>query len=253
MFTALRTQVNVIAALTMRGMQNARRSFAYGYAWVFIQPIAIIAFFRVAQNVTGLQPTGMGGMTFLVLGVMGVFMFLHTMTLGLKTSKRGLSIIPRVTQLDMFLAQGVMVFITYNILFWLFVIPSAMFDGDWPPENALGIQGILIANWLLGLSAAHLFNGLARYFPPIVEFKRFISRPLRLVSGMFFVITALPTWIWPWFTWNPLMHITELLRSYWFTVYVTPVGSFGYVMIWIAVMGLIGLSLDRYARRMLYE
>ena len=41
-----------------------------------------------------------------------------------------------------------------------------------------------------------------------------------------FVITASSTWLWPYFTWNPVLHCAELMRSYWFTVYTTPVGSF---------------------------
>lgn len=253
MLQALRTQIHVIAALTIRGMQNARRNFAYGYAWTFVQPIAIIAFFRVGQNLTGLKPAGMNGLTFLILGVMGVFMFLHTITLGLKSPKRGLSVIPRITPLDMFVAQGVLVFITYDLLFWLFAIPSGIYEGYWPPENALGIQTVLLANWICGLALAYVFTALSRFFPPIVEFKRFISRPLRIISGMFFVIASFPTWTWPYLTWNPLLHVSELLRSYWFTTYTTPVGSLPFIGIWILGLTLLGLSLDRYVRRMLYE
>jgi hypothetical protein len=45
------------------------------------------------------------------------------------------------------------------------------------------------------------------------------------------------------------MHVTELLRSYWFTVYTTPVGSLPYVGAWIAGLALLGLLLERYLRR----
>ena len=253
MFKALRSQITVISALTIRGMQSAGRKLNYGYAWTFVQPIVMIAFFRVMMRVTGLAPAGMGVTTFLVLGTMGIFTFSSAMSISMKPPKRGLSVIPRVTVLDMFLAQGILVFITYDLLFWLFVIPASLYDGDWPPQNAFGVQAIFIADWLLGLSFAIVFNAISRIFPPASEFKKMLVRPIRLISGMFFVITSIPTFLWPWFTWNPVMHVCELLRSYWFVTYVTPIGSFTYVMVWVAALAVLGLTLERYVRRMIFE
>jgi capsular polysaccharide transport system permease protein len=253
MINALRTQLAVIAALVIRGMQMERRQFVYGYAWTFIQPAATIAILRLAQHVTGLEPQSMGPTIFLVLGVVPIFMFIQTMMVLSRETKRGLCIIPRVSQLDVMVAKGIMTFITYSVLFWLFAIAASLYDNEWPPENALGLQVVLILNWSLGLSFAFVFNAIARYFPPITEFKKFIARPLRLISGMFFIITALPTFLWPWFTWNPLMHVTELMRSFWFTVYTTPVGSIGYILAWLAALAVLGLGLERYMRRVVFE
>jgi capsular polysaccharide transport system permease protein len=253
MLNALRTQIAVIAALVIRGMQMERRQFVYGYVWTFLTPAATIAILRLAQHVTGLEPSSMGPTTFLVLGVVPIFMFVQTLMVLAKENRRGLAIIPRVSSLDIMIARGIMTFITYSVIFWLFVIAAAWYDNEWPPENPLGIQFVLILNWLTGLAAAFVFAAIARYFPPITEFKKFIVRPLRLISGMFFVITAIPTFLWPWFTWNPLMHVTELMRSYWFTVYTTPVGSIGFILAWLAALTVLGLGLERYLRRVVLE
>lgn len=253
MFKALRTQIAVIAALVIRSMQRERRAFAYGYAWTFIQPAATIAILRLLQHMTGLEPTGMGPTTFLVLGVFSIFMFTATWGATSKEARRGVCIIPRVSPLDMLLAQAVFTFITYDVLFWLFVIPASLFDDCWPPEDPLGVQVALIADWMLGVSFAFVFSAISRYFPPITEFRKFIVRPLRIISGMFFVITYLPSYLWPYFTWNPLLHVSELLRSYWFTVYTTPVGSLLYIAAWIAALAALGLALERYLRRVVLE
>jgi capsular polysaccharide transport system permease protein len=254
MFKALRTQLHVIAALTIRGMQNERKKFKYGYVWAFIQPASMIFILRFMMRATGLEPTGMGATTYVVIGVFGIFMFLQTMaSTSFRSSRRGLLIIPRVTTLDMLIANALQAFVLYTILFWLFVIPSSIIDGDWPPEDPLGVQVALIADWLLGLSFAFTVNAMSRYFPPITEFKKFISRTLRLISGMFFTITSLPYWLWPYFTWNPVLHITELMRSYWFTVYTTPIGSLPFVFMWVGGLTLLGLSLERYLRRAIPE
>lgn len=253
MFRALQTQVAVIAALVIRGMQNERRQFVYGYAWTFIGPAATIGILRVGQSVTGLEPSSMPPVTFLVLGVVPIFMFLHNMMIAVRPTSRGLTVIPRVSTLDALFAKGILNFITYSVIFWGFAIAGSIYDGCWPPENPLGVQVVFILCWLLSLALAFVFAAISKYFPPILEFKRFISRPLRIISGMFFVITALPTWLWPWFSWNPLLHVTELLRSDWFTVYTTPVGSVWFILMWLAGLTALGLGLERFLRRVVLE
>lgn len=253
MFRAVRSQVRVIGALTIRAMQSVGKRLAYGYAWSFLQPIVMIAFFRILMRATGYAPAGMTPMTFLVLGVLSVLTFIRAMGAGARSPRRGMMVIPRVTQLDLFLAQGLLTFITYDILLWLFAVPASIYDGVWPPENALGIQVVFIADWLLGISFGLVWNAVGRLFPPIHEFKRMIVRPLRVISGMFFVIVSIPTSAWPYLIWNPILHVSELMRSYWFTVYTTPVGSLPYIVLWICGLLLLGLSLDRYLRRTVAE
>jgi capsular polysaccharide transport system permease protein len=253
MLKALKTQLNVVAALTIRDMQRARKSLKYGYAWSFLQIAVTIVFFRLIMSATGLAPAGMGATTFLIQGVFITLTFLATLSASSKASRRGLCILPRVTPLDLFLAKGFLVFVNYSILFWAFAIPAAIYDGDWPPENPLGVQAILIANWLLALGLGYAINTVASFFPAILEFKKFFVKPMRYISGMFFVISSFPTWIWPYLTWNPVLHCSELMRSYWFTVYTTPVGSLPFVLMCIAGLTLLGLSLEHYMRRVVLE
>jgi ABC-type polysaccharide/polyol phosphate export permease len=49
--------------------------------------------------------------------------------------------------------------------------------------------------------------------------------------------------------WNPLLHIEELIRTYWFTSYHTPVGSPAYVAECLLIMTFLGLLVERYVRR----
>jgi hypothetical protein len=44
-----------------------------------------------------------------------------------------------------------------------------------------------------------------------------------------------------------------LLRSYWFTVYTTPVGNVTYILIWLALLTVLGLGLERFLRRVVFE
>ncbi len=68
-------------------------------------------------------------------------------------------------------------------------------------------------------------------------------------SGAFFVITTLPPGAWPYLDWNPLLHIDELMRVYWFTTYNSPVASPSYLVFCLMGLLVLGLSLERFIRR----
>jgi capsular polysaccharide transport system permease protein len=68
-------------------------------------------------------------------------------------------------------------------------------------------------------------------------------------SGLFFCITMLPLAFWPYVTWNPLFHVTELVRDAWFEGYVSPIASPTYVVECTLVLLFLGLSVERHVRR----
>jgi capsular polysaccharide transport system permease protein len=89
-------------------------------------------------------------------------------------------------------------------------------------------------------------------FPPIKQFVGYYNLVNRMAGGMLFVITMFPSTYWPYFTWNPVLHCSEMIRDAWFTAYTSPVASPLYVFYWLIGLLLLGLSLERYQRRMPY-
>jgi capsular polysaccharide transport system permease protein len=73
-----------------------------------------------------------------------------------------------------------------------------------------------------------------------------------MIAGMFFVITMIPTTFWPYLTWNPLLHLNEFMRDMWFASYTSPVADAGFVAECILGFLLLGLSLERFMRRVPY-
>jgi ABC-type polysaccharide/polyol phosphate export permease len=49
-------------------------------------------------------------------------------------------------------------------------------------------------------------------------------------------------------TWNPMLHVSELMRTYWFTSYQSPVGNPFYIAECVLGVCALGFSLERYVR-----
>jgi capsular polysaccharide transport system permease protein len=111
---------------------------------------------------------------------------------------------------------------------------------------------VLLAMWAMGVGFGFVVGAARRVFPPIRQFVSYYTLTNRMVGGMLFVITQIPSVLWPWFTWNPVLHCSEMMRDAWFVTYTSPVASPAYVMEWILGLLLLGLSLERFVRRVPY-
>src|ERR1700742_2952725 len=75
-FADIRTQINVIGALTIRELQGLMKSYNYGFAWALLEPIMFIAILRGARSAFhGLTPPNMPPSTFLILGIVPFYTF----------------------------------------------------------------------------------------------------------------------------------------------------------------------------------
>ncbi len=252
MLADLRTQLNVIAALTIRGLQSLQRTYNYGFAWALLEPLMFIAILRIARSfLKGLTPGTLPPTTFIVLGIIPSYMFLNAMSSVMKATgdQDKMLQFPRVTPVDIGIASALQSFCIYFVLFLVFVIPSSIIEHAWPPQNVLEVLFALFAMLTLGISLGFVFGAVRRVFPPIKQFVSYYTLANRMIGGMMFVITSIPSVYWPWLTWNPLLHCSEMIRDGWFVQYTSPIASPGFVLEWILGMLLLGLSLERFVRR----
>jgi len=251
----VRTQINVITALTIRELQSLGRQYNYGFAWALLEPIMFIAILRVMRSVVkGLTPGIMPPTTFIVLGIIPTYLFMNSMTAVIKVigERDKMLEFPRVTVVDLALAAALRTFCIYFSLFIIFTVPASIIEHVWPPQNGLVVLGAVLAMWVLGTAMGFLFGAVRRVFLPIKQFVTYYTLANRMVGGMLFVITQIPSIWWPWFTWNPVLHCSEMVRDGWFVTYTSPIASPAYVMEWMLGLMLLGLSLERFVRRMPY-
>jgi len=256
MLQELKTQINVIGALTIYDLQGQMKKYNHGYAWVILEPMMFIAFIRLARQFFSplAPPNDMPPLTFYTLGIVPLFLFMDVMkeVFTAAGSPSKLYQFPRVTPVDLAIAQGLASFCIYFVLFWIFLLPISIYEGAWPPENALGVMVTLLAIWLLAAAIGFVCSAAFRVFPPVTQFIAYFTRALRMIGGMFFVITMLPTTVWPYLTWDPVLHLNEFMRDTWFASYTSPVADAGFVAECTLGLLLLGLSLERFMRRVPY-
>lgn len=255
MIADLRTQINVIAALTIRELQSLMKGYNYGFAWALLEPIMFIGLMRVARSaIKGLTPPDMPPSTFLILGIVPFYMYVASVGATYKplATQDNMLQFPRVTPVDVAIASSLCDFCIYSTLFLIFMIPVSVYEGAWPPENALKVAFVFLELWVLGVSLGFVVAAAARVFPPIKQFISYYNLANRMIGGMLFVITMFPSVYWPYLTWNPILHCMEMLRDAWFVTYTSPIADPGYVLEWILGLSLLGLSLERFQRRVPY-
>ena len=90
--------------------------------------------------------------------------------------------------------------------------------------------------------AAVFSNSVERIQGPLL-------RPFFWASGVFYLGSELPARAQHALSWNPLYEIIQLTRDGWFSTYSAPEVGVAYVMYWILGLTLLGLLLERPARR----
>ncbi|HWA92670.1 MAG TPA: ABC transporter permease [Rhizomicrobium sp.] len=255
MFADIRTQLNVIAALAIRDLQNLMKGYNYGFAWALLEPIMFIGLMRVARSAfKGLTPPNMPPSTFLILGIVPFYMYVQVIGSVYKavSTQDQLLQFPRVTPVDIAIASAISDFCIYFTLYTLFLTFFSIYEGAWPPQNALEVFSVFILLWAVGVALGFVVGTAARVFPPLKQFISYYNLVNRMLGGMLFVITMLPSSLWPYFTWNPILHCMEMLRDGWFVTYTSPVADPAYVLEWLLGLLLLGLSLERFQRRVPY-
>ena len=199
------------------------------------------------------NPPGLPAATFVLSGVLPWFMWqsLYMMPpAAIQRNKRLLSF-PIVTELDLVLGASLQVMITYTVVLVLATTISSYVENASFPKFPLGIMLLLLAIWIMGISFGLILLLVTRVYAPATKFVSFFLRFSLFLSAVFIPLTDFPTYVWPYLTWNPMLHVEELLHKYWFPSYYAPVGSPLYVAEWVLGMLAFGLLCERYTRRRL--
>ncbi len=255
MFEDIKTQFSVIRALTIYELQGMMKTYNYGFAWALLEPIMFIGVMRLARSAfKGLTPPDMPPSTFLIVGIIPFYSYMSLLTAayGAVSGSDGMLQFPRVTPVDIAVASALRDFCIFFALYCVFLLPVSIYDGVFPPQNILEVLFAFLLLSIMGISVGLLVGTAARVFPPIKQFLSYYNLINRMVGGMLFVITMFPSVLWPYFTWNPVLHCMEMLRDGWFVTYTSPIADPVYVMECILGFLLLGLSLERYQRRMPY-
>jgi capsular polysaccharide transport system permease protein len=251
MIKLISTQLRVIGAIAIREINAQQSTLMYGYAWALIDTgLAVLGLLIMKLVLRGFNPPGLPPATYILSGALVWFMFAHMYDLpgqAIAKGKRLLSL-PLITELDLVCAGAIRIFMTYTITLIISTTISSYFEDSPFPRFPLGVMLMVLAACLLGLGLGFVLLLINRAYAPAGKFIVFPLRFGLFLSGVFLPLTKFPSYVWPYLTWNPMLHVEELLRQYWFYAYVSPVGSTLLIAQWIVGLLAFGLLCERYSR-----
>lgn len=244
----------VVVALMLREMSTRYGRTPGGYVWAVAEPLGMIIVLGMAFELLANAPSL--GTSFLLFKATG-FMILQVFTVlggqvgNALTFSAPLLRYPRVTWVDAIAARFllnylVVIVVTVLILWGIVIYDSLRLVPDW--GAILLAMGLAAA---LGLGVGCLNCYLFMRFPVWNQLWRILTQPLFLISGVIFLYEDMPAFAQDIIWYNPLMHLTGLMREGFYPLYRPTYISLGYVALCVMAPMVLGLLLLRRFHRVL--
>lgn len=244
-----------IAALVLREMSTSYGRSPGGYLWAVLEPVGGLAVMTIAFSLAFKAPAL--GNNFALFYATGYLPFMLYMDISNKISKsiqysRPLLFYPSVTYLDSIIARFFLNALTHFFVFYILMYGiMTIFDTG----NILNFGAIFNAFGMalvlsFGVGVLNCFL-LAR-FALWERAWHILTRPLFIISCVFFLLESIPQPYRDYLAFNPLVHIVGEMRRGFYATYdatwVSPIYVYG-LGIMLTVLGLIFLA--RYHRELL--
>lgn len=244
-----------VSALILREMATRYGNSPGGFAWALLEPLGSIVLLGIGFSLLLRNPPL--GNSFILFYATGFLPFsLYMNVAGMVAQSLGFSRpllqYPAVTWVDAALARfllnsltGLLVsFILLSTLLWL---TDSRVLLDLPP-----IMGAMFLAMLIAAGVGVLNCALFGLYPIWAQIWGIVTRPLFLASGVIFLLDDLPPMAQSILWYNPLMHVTGLMREGFYPTYrpdyidITYMVGFGLVTLFLGV-----LLMGRYHREIL--
>jgi capsular polysaccharide transport system permease protein len=248
--------LRVVAALMLREMDTRFGRAAGGYLWAVAQPLGTILLLAVAFSLMlRSPPMGTSFILFYATGIVPFNMYrsISGSVAGAVATNRGLLAYPVVTALDAVIAKFLLEFCTAILVAAIvFAAVILFFELHVTLDLAAIVAGFALAA-LLGLGVGTVNCVLFGFFPTWRNVWRMLSRPLFLLSGVFFLYESLPGNLQAVLWWNPLVHVLAVMRAGFYGTYEPQFVSYPYVLGWVLAMFFVGGYLIRRHQAFLIE
>lgn len=248
--------LRAISALMLREMSTRYGRTPGGYVWAILEPLGMIIVLGFAFSLIASAPVL--GTSFLLFKATG-FMILQIFTVlggqvgNALTFSKPLLRYPRVTWMDAILARfllntTVVFMATFLILAGIIFYESLTIMISWGPV-LLAIS--LTAAFGLGVGCLNAY--LFMRFPAWQQIWSILTRPLFIISGVLILYEDFPPIGQEYLWYNPLLHLTGLMREGFYPMYRPDYISLVFVAFCILIPMALGLLLLRRYHRELLE
>lgn len=248
----LKTHARVVSALLVREMATRFGRRPGGYIWAFLEPAAHIFLLTMLFQVFARAPAlGTSFPMFFATGYLGFQFYqgvVNYVSGGLSSNKALLNY-PNVAPIDTLFARFLLQIVT---LAFVSIVVLAIIAQTLRSDLTLNWYYIfesVIAASLLGLGTAMLNTVLFLKSPFYESLYNIISRPLFLLSGVFYLPDSIPHPFQELLLYNPLVHVTMLFRMGFYPEYRAGVLDTEYLYGFITVVMLAGMTVFTMSAR----
>jgi len=251
--TPLVFQYRVLKAVILREMSQRHGAYRIGYLLSIVTPIVSIAALMIMFNFRGkVIPSNFPLGVFVVTGypLWQGFQGMYSKVLSAAGRNDPLLMFPQITQLDLILATIILEFATNTVVFFVMCVGVMVIFSAEGPADPLGVLFCYWGCLWLGSAVGMILCGLQRAMPLIVQFINTFLRFGMWLSGVIYAVNRLPSWLWPYLQWNPILHLIEGCRTLWNPSFVAPVFSPAYVLEVGFVLTTLGFVIERLSRKL---
>lgn len=227
-----------------------------GYFWAIAEPLGGIVMLTLGFSIALREPPmGNNFALFYATGVIPFMLFSNvsrSVAAAIQTN-RGLLRYPVVTPLDTVFSKFILDVLTMFMVAVLLFSGVILFYGLVVDFDAGAAALAFTLAALLGLGLGTLNCVLFGFFPTWKNVWGVLTRPLFLMSGMFYTFQSLPVVVQDVLWWNPLIHVVGLMRAAFYSGYEAEYASPLYVLGISGVLFVIGAYLLRRHASVLIE
>lgn len=239
-------------ALILREMSTTYGRSPGGYLWAVLEPAAGIVLLTAIFSL-GFRspPLGNSFALFYAGGMLPLFLFTDTvqkMGQSLQFSKKLLEY-PRVTFADALLARFILAFFTQAIVHTIILTVILSFVETRTTLDFSTMVPAYAALLVLAAGIGTLNSFLIVAFPLWQSIWNIVTRPLFIISCVFFIFEGVPQPYRDILWYNPLVHVIGVMRDGYYPFYQPQYPSLLYVVVVGAVPGVWGLLLLRQYHR----
>ena len=205
-----------VAALILREMSTRYGKTPGGYVWAVLEPLGAILILAFGFSLLLRSPSL--GTSFILFYASGFLPFNLYQQVSLVVARainfsRALMFYPSVTWVDAILARFVLNTLTGMMVTYILIFAILGFTETRVVLDVVPIIAALVLAAFLGLGIGTLNCLLGGLFPTWDIIWSIVSRPLFLASGILFIYEDLPGSVQSVLYYNPLIHITGIMRS----------------------------------------
>lgn len=239
-------------ALMLRELSSRYGRTPGGYLWALLHPLGVIVMLAYAFSL--LQKTPTLGTSFLLFKATGFLIVRYFTVLGAVSGhalsySRSLLLYPRVVWFDAVLARFLLNALVLTGVSIVILVGIFIFDGvetfiDWPlVVLAVGLTAGM--GFSVGVMNCYLFHR----FEIWQQIWSILTTPLFLISGVIILYEDMPRAAQEVLWFNPLLHLTGLMRAAFYPVYRPDYISLVYIGLWCLVPLVVGMMLMRLFHR----